>query len=283
MCVDACSAQPCEHRVRRVVLRASTPTTGPRRVRGGAGRRLHRPASRSSRCSRADGRPVVRGAARRTAERGARHLRRGRATRSWPRRSSTARGHSRSRAELAGHAWTRTRGPSPGVAARRHVADGRCPTRRGCVRAAARPAAPQADRARRSRELAPPALALRDPRRRATRPGHGAPGGGPRPRRRCGSTCAPASPRAGGRRRPPCWPFAAWLAGDGALAWCALDRCRARRARPALAATVADLLDRRGPASAGRAGAGLTRSAWRRGPPGAGRRRPDGACPGPRG
>ena len=25
--------------------------------------------------------------------------------------------------------------------------------------------------------------------------------------------------------RPPCWP-AAWLAGDGALSWCAVDRCR---------------------------------------------------------
>ena len=37
--------------------------------------------------------------------------------------------------------------------------------------------------------------------------------------------------------------FAAWLAGDGALAWCAVDRCRESAPTHSLAALVAQLLD----------------------------------------
>ena len=37
--------------------------------------------------------------------------------------------------------------------------------------------------------------------------------------------------------------FAAWLAGDGALSWCALDRCRAADPEHSLARLVADLLE----------------------------------------
>ncbi len=37
--------------------------------------------------------------------------------------------------------------------------------------------------------------------------------------------------------------FTAWLAGDGALAWCAVDRAREAEPRHSLAALVADLLD----------------------------------------
>ena len=36
---------------------------------------------------------------------------------------------------------------------------------------------------------------------------------------------------------------AAWLAGDGALAWCAVERCRAVDPDHSLARLVADLLD----------------------------------------
>jgi hypothetical protein len=36
---------------------------------------------------------------------------------------------------------------------------------------------------------------------------------------------------------------AAWLAGEGALAWCAVDRCRAVEPEHSLARLVADLLD----------------------------------------
>jgi hypothetical protein len=36
---------------------------------------------------------------------------------------------------------------------------------------------------------------------------------------------------------------AAWLAGDGALAWCAIERCRAVEPDHTLARLVADLLD----------------------------------------
>ena len=35
-----------------------------------------------------------------------------------------------------------------------------------------------------------------------------------------------------GAARPRCSAFAAWLAGHGALAWCAVDRCRGGRPRP---------------------------------------------------
>ena len=37
--------------------------------------------------------------------------------------------------------------------------------------------------------------------------------------------------------------FAAWLVGDGALAWCAVDRCRELAPTHSLASLVAQLLD----------------------------------------
>ncbi|HEV2797036.1 MAG TPA: DUF4192 family protein, partial [Nocardioides sp.] len=37
--------------------------------------------------------------------------------------------------------------------------------------------------------------------------------------------------------------FAAWLVGDGALAWCAVDRCREADPTHSLASLVAQLLD----------------------------------------
>ena len=37
--------------------------------------------------------------------------------------------------------------------------------------------------------------------------------------------------------------FAAWLAGDGALAWCAVDRCRESEPTHSLASLVAQLLE----------------------------------------
>ena len=37
--------------------------------------------------------------------------------------------------------------------------------------------------------------------------------------------------------------FAAWLVGDGALAWCAVDRCREAAPTHSLASLVAQLLD----------------------------------------
>jgi hypothetical protein len=37
--------------------------------------------------------------------------------------------------------------------------------------------------------------------------------------------------------------FAAWLAGDGALAWCAVDRCQAVEPDHSLAGLVAQLLE----------------------------------------
>ena len=37
--------------------------------------------------------------------------------------------------------------------------------------------------------------------------------------------------------------FAAWLAGDGALAWCAVDRCREQQPGHSLASLVAQLLE----------------------------------------
>ena len=47
-----------------------------------------------------------------------------------------------------------------------------------------------------------------------------------RPRGAVARRRAPLPAGAARRRRPPCWAFAAWLAGNGALAWCAVDRAQ---------------------------------------------------------
>ena len=53
--------------------------------------------------------------------------------------------------------------------------------------------------------------------------------------------------------------FAAWLAGDGALAWCAVDRCREAEPDHSLAGLVAQLLDRAArPTRGRRSGPGWT-------------------------
>ena len=43
--------------------------------------------------------------------------------------------------------------------------------------------------------------------------------------------------------------FAAWLSGDGALAWCAVDRCLESDPTQTLGRLVSDLLDRAAPPS----------------------------------
>ncbi len=61
----------------------------------------------------------------------------------------------------------------------------------------------------------------------------------------CGAAPPSCSPH-----RPSLLAFAAWLAGDGALAWCALDRCALADPDYRMAGLVAHTLEHALPPSA---------------------------------
>ena len=64
----------------------------------------------------------------------------------------------------------------------------------------------------------------------------------PRPRRALDRPAAAGARRARAPARPPLLGLLAWLAGNGALAWCAVDRAVALEPGHSLARLVGDLL-----------------------------------------